>query len=176
MHSLYSFTVPVFIKILGGLKNVLNKAKASMATNGLSEADFLAKNLAPDMFPLAKQVQIACDNAKGMTFRLAGQEVPVHEDNEATFDELIARIDKTIALLQTVPESAFEGAEERQIILPYFPKFFPGKYLTGLDYARENAVPNFFFHVNMAYAIIRNQGVDIGKADYMNGLPLKDLA
>lgn len=174
MHSLYTFTVPVFEKALGGVKQVLIKSKAHIAEQGLDEAEFLGKSLAPDMFPLVRQVQIACDNAKSVA-RLAGMEPPVHEDTEKTIDELLARIDKTIAFIQTLTEASFEGAEDQQIVLPYFHKVFPGKYLKGFDYAREQLVPNFFFHVSMAYALVRLQGVVIGKADYINGLNLQDL-
>lgn len=174
MHSLYTFTVPVFLKSLGGLKQVLAKAKAHIAEQGLNEAEFLDKRLASDMFPLVKQVQIACDNAKGVC-RLAGMEPPVHEDTEATIDELLARIDKTMAFLQTLTEASFAGGEDRQIILSYFPKYFPGKYMAGFDFVREQLIPNFFFHFSMAYALVRLQGVEIGKADYINGLPLRDI-
>jgi hypothetical protein len=174
MHSLYTFTVPVFEKTLGGLKQILQKAKSHIAAQGLDEAAFLEKRLAPDMFPLSRQVQIACDNAKSVA-RLSGMEPPAHEDTEKTIDELIARIDKTIAFTQTLTEASFEGGEDRRIVLPYFHKVFPGKYLQGFDYAREQLIPNFFFHVSMAYAIARLQGVEIGKADYINGLNLQDI-
>lgn len=174
MHSLYTFTVPVFEKALGGLKQVLLKAKVHIAEQGLDEATFLEKRLAPDMFPLARQVQIACDNAKSAA-RLAGMEPPVHEDTEKTIDELVARIDKTVGFIQTLTEASFEGAEDRQIVLPYFHKVFPGKFLKGFDYVREQLVPNFFFHVSMVYALVRLQGVMIGKADYINGLNLQDI-
>ena len=171
MYNLYDFTVPVFIKHLGGLKNVLLKAQTFLREKGMSEGEFLASALAPDMFPLTRQVQVACDNAKGATGRLAGIEIPAKEDNEKTIDELIARIDWTLDFVKSVPASAFAGAEERQVTLPYF----KGKYMTGFDYAREYAVPNFLFHVVTAYGLVRKAGVPIGKADYMNGYPLKDL-
>jgi hypothetical protein len=170
MDSIYTYTVPVFIKALGGLRGVLEKGKIHLVSTNGSEADFMNACLAPNMYPLVKQVQVATDNAKGATARLSGGEAPVFEDNETTIDQLFARIDKTIAYLQTFPESAFKGAAERHIVI----KYFPGKHLTGFDYAREYAIPNFFFHVTVAYALVRHQDVEIGKGDYINGLSLKD--
>jgi hypothetical protein len=171
MNDIYTFTVPVFVKSLGGLKTVLAKADAHAKEANMNEADFLADRLAPDMFPLAKQVQVACDNAKGATARLAGIEAPKYEDTEQTFAELQTRIDKTIEFVQSVPESAFADAGLRQIVLPYF----PDKYMTGFDYAREYALPNFFFHVVTAYALVRKNGVAIGKSDYANDPTFRDL-
>jgi hypothetical protein len=104
--------------------------------------------------------------------RLTDTENVAFPDTEATLAELKTRIDKTIAFVQAVPESAFEKAEERQVTLPYF----PGKYMTGSEYAREYVIPNFFFHVTIAYGLVRKAGVQIGKADFLNGLPLKDIA
>ena len=172
MNTIYAFTVPAFIKHLGALKTVLNKADALVKEKGMDEKVLLASSLAPDMFPLSRQVQIACDNAKGAVARLANMEVPAKEDTETTIAELMARVDWTLNFIQSVPESAFEGAENLKIVLPYF----PDKYLTGFDYAREYAVPNFLFHVVTAYGLVRHAGGALGKADYMNGLPFKDLA
>lgn len=165
--SVYEFTLPVFIKMLGGLKGTLKKA----SEHGLDENTFLNDRLAPDMFPLVKQVQVATDNAKGAAARLSGTEAPKFEDTETTFAELDARIDKTVEYLKTFTKESFANAEQIQATFSYF----PGKYMKGFDYAREYAIPNFFFHVATAYAIIRKNGVEIGKADYMNGLPLQDL-
>jgi len=167
MDSIYEFTVPVFIKMLGGLKGVLQKAKE----HGGDEAALLNDKLARDMFPLVKQVQSATDNAKGLVGRVTKVEAPKFEDTETTLAELDARIDKTIAFLQTVKEEDFVDAANAQVTLPWF----PGKFMTGYDYAREYAIPNFFFHTATAYGIIRKNGVQIGKADYMNGIPLQDL-
>lgn len=162
---MYEFSVPVLVKALGGLKNILEKAQAA----GVDEAVLMADALAPDMFPFTRQVQIACDNAKGAVARLSGQEIPVYEDTEATLAELIARVEKTLAYVQGFTEADFAGAEERQVTLPYF----PGTYMTGYDYLREYVLPNFFFHVTTSYALIRKHGIAIGKGDYLNGLPLK---
>ena len=163
--------MPVFVKMLGGMKNVLTKSESFIREKGISEEVFLTDRLAPDMFPFKRQVQIATDNAKGAAARLSGTEIPKYEDVEMTFAELHARIDKTLAYLATVSEESFAGAEERKISLPYY----PGKYMTGTEYALEHAVPNFLFHVTIGYAIARKQGVPLAKSDYINGLPLKDL-
>jgi hypothetical protein len=171
MNDIYTYTVPVFIKHLGGLKNVLEKASAFIKEKGMDEKVLLASSLAPDMFPLTRQVQIACDTAKGAVARLAGMDIPAKEDTETDIVGLMARIDWTIAFIQAVPESAFADAADRKVTLPYF----PGKYMTGFDYAREYAVPNFLFHVVTAYGLVRHAGVQIGKGDYMNGMPLKDV-
>jgi hypothetical protein len=171
MNDIYAFTVPIFIKSLEALGKILAKAGAFAAEGKIAEAALLESRLAPDMFPLMRQVQVACDNAKGSTARLTGTEAPKYEDTEKTIAELQERIGKTVAFLKSVSPEQFKGAEERQVTLPYF----PGKFLTGFDYAREYALPNFFFHVTTAYAIVRMKGVVLGKADYINGLPLKDL-
>ncbi|MEI7720083.1 MAG: DUF1993 domain-containing protein [bacterium] len=167
MENIYDYTMPTFIKLLGGLKGVLAKA----TEHRLDEGKLLQDRLAPDMFPLVKQVQVATDQAKGASARLSGMEAPKFEDTEATVAELQARIDKTIEFIQSVPQSAFAGAGERQITISYF----PGKFMTGFDYARDYAIPNFFFHISMAYALVRKNDVPVGKADFMNGLPLQDL-
>jgi hypothetical protein len=171
MQNLYTVTVPTFIKLLTGLKTVLTKAEAHAKEAGITEEAFLNDALAPDMFPLKKQVQVASDNAKGAVARLTGKENPKFEDTEATFGELQARIDKTLEFVQSVSEAEFAGAEERKVTLPYF----PDKYMTGTGYALEYALPNFIFHVVTAYGIVRKNGVAVGKADFMNCLPLKDL-
>lgn len=171
MTEIYTYTVPLFIKSLGGLKAVLSKAEAHAKEAGIAEADLLADRLAPDMFPLVKQVQVACDNAKGATARLAGIEIPKFDDTEQSFAELQTRIDKTIEFMQSVPEGAFDEAATRQIVLPYF----PDKYMTGFDYVREYVLPNFFFHVVTAYALVRKNGAPIGKADFANNPTFRDL-
>ena len=167
MENIYDYTVPTFIKLLGGLKGVLAKAKE----HGVDEGKLLADRLAPDMFPMSMQVQVACDQAKGAAARLSGTEAPKHEDTEATIAELQARIDKTIEFLHSVSKEQFADAAKQQITLPYF----PGKFLSGFDYARDYAIPNFYFHISMAYALVRKNDVPVGKADFMNGLPLQDL-
>lgn len=172
MNPLYDFTLPVFVKFLNALDGILGKAEVFLKEKGLSEATLLDLRLAPDMFPFLKQVQIVCDNAKGTSARLAGVEVPSHADEETSLVELRARVKKTLEFLATLPESSFQEAATRQITLSYF----PGKYMTGFDYTREYAMPNFFFHLTTAYSLLRKEGMDLGKTDYMGGsLPLKDL-
>ncbi len=170
MNDIYTFTIPIFTKTLTALDGLLTKAEAGLSAKNIQEATLLESRLAPDMFPLKKQIQIACDNAKGAAARLSGMENPVHTDEEQTFADLHARIQKTLDIIKSVPEAAFEGSATRQVVLPYF----PGKHLSGLDYAREYAIPNFFFHVTTAYAILRKEGLEIGKADYLGGLSLQE--
>jgi uncharacterized protein len=167
MSDLYNYIAPALIKGLGGLRNILEKAEA----HGVTEEELFGDALAPDMFPFVKQVQIACDQAKGAMARLSGTDIPSFADTEGTYEELKARIDKTIAFISSIPESAFINAATVQVTLPYF----PGKYMTGPDYAREYVIPNFYFHLTTAYGLIRKRGVAIGKADFMNGLPLRPL-
>ncbi len=171
MHSLYTFTVPVFIKTLNALESLLRKVETDAKEQGISESELLAAALAPDMFPLVKQVQLVSDHSKGAVARLTGLDAPKYEDNEATFAELYARIEKTLEFLAGIPEDAFAGAEERQITLPYF----PGKYMSGFDYTREFILPNIFFHATTAYDILRMKGFSIGKGDFIGGLPLQEL-
>ena len=170
MNAIYEFTSPVFVKHLGGTKIVLEKTQAFLKEKWMSEEEFLQSRMWEDMFPFVRQVQISCDNAKGAMARLAGMEVPKFEDNEKTIAELFARVDKTLEFVKSVPESAFEGAEDRKISLSYW----NGKYMTGHDYARFYAIPNFLFHVTTAYDLARKAGVPVGKSDYMNGNPLRE--
>jgi hypothetical protein len=171
MQSLFESTVPVCTKALTNLSAQLDKAAAHVAES--DHASFpVSARLAPDMFPLIRQVQIACDNAKGGVSRLTGKEMPKFEDTEQSFADAQARIQKTLALLAPITEKDFEGAADRKVELPYF----PGKHMSGADYAREYLLPNFFFHVAMAYAIMRNAGVPLGKGDFLGSLPLQDNA
>jgi hypothetical protein len=170
MHTTYEFTVPLFIKLLSALKEVLLKGEILVREKGLDEGEFLGKRLAPDMFPLSKQVQVSCDHAKGAVSRLAGVTPPKFEDTEKTFADLQARIDKTLAYLRTITLAQFAEVDERKIELPNF----SGKYMLGFAYAREYAIPNFLFHVTTAYNLIRLQGATVGKADFVGALPFKD--
>lgn len=172
MHTTYDITVPTFIQLLGGLRNVLVKGEAFAKEKGMSEEAFLNDRLAPNMFPLKRQVQVACDQAKGCTSRLSGKVNPIMEDTEETFAELQARIDKTLAFVQSVSEKDFTSAGERKIEMKHFPA---GKYLIGTDYALRHALPNFYFHVTTAYDILRKLGVPLVKADFTNEMPFRDL-
>jgi uncharacterized protein len=170
MNQYFHATVPVFDTALLSLRGILEKAEAFAHEKGIDEAELLASRLAPDMFDLTRQIQIACDNAKGATARLAGKEIPSHPDVEKTFKDLIARIDTVRSYLGTMTEADFVDAAERHITLPYF----PGKYFIGREYVYSHAVPNFFFHMVTAYDILRMKGLNIGKADYIGILPLHD--
>ena len=167
-NQYYDYSVPLFIKQLGGLKNVLTKAAELAASKEGGEKAVLSHALAPDMFPFVRQVQIACDNAKGASARLAQVEIPKFDDAETTIAELEARIDATVAFLNTLTPEQFENAPSVKVVLPYFPK----KYMKGDAYLKHYALPNFFFHVTTAYDIVRSLGGALGKGDYMNGLPL----
>lgn len=168
MNLVYQFTVPMFVRMLSALDMILAKAETWVQEQGIDEKELLGTAFAPDMFPLVKQVQIACDHAKGATGRLSLTEVPSHPDTEATIAELRARISKTLEFIKTVPESAFEKALEQKVTLQYF----PGMYLEGLDYARGYSLGNFYFHVVTAYDILRMKGLPIGKADYFGGFDM----
>lgn len=167
--NLYHVSVPLFIKGLTNLKNILKKGKAFAEEKGWQEAELLEARLAPDMFPLARQVQIASDNAKAVSAHLAGVENPVMEDTEKTFEELLERCDKTIVFLETLKSEQFEGAESKMI--PF--RYVEGKSMTGEDTLFHSSLPNFFFHLVTAYDVLRHKGVSLGKADYIGNLPLK---
>jgi hypothetical protein len=154
-----------FVPMLGTLSTLLDKGTEHMRAKEKAPDSLLEARLAPDMFPLARQVQIACDLVKGAAARLAGQEPPVFEDKEQTVDELKARIRRTLDYVQSVPASAFQGAEQRQIVLPLVDDLVLD--MNGEQYVRDWALPNFYFHVVTAYDILRNQGVEIGKRDYL---------
>lgn len=167
--NLYHVSVPLFIKGLTNLKNILKKGKAFAEEKGWQETELLDAKLAPDMFPLTRQVQIASDNAKGISADLTGVERVKMEDTEKSFDELIERCEKTIAFLETLKPEQFEGAEEKHIPFPYV----EGKWMLGDESLLQRSLPNFFFHVSTAYDILRHKGVAIGKNDYIGNLPLK---
>lgn len=163
--SIYAASVPVFQQMLGSLNNILHKAEAHAETRKIEPQALLGARLAPDMFPLTRQVQIACDFAKGVCGRLAQVDLPVHEDNEQSFAELLARIDTVLAFIGGLPKSAFEGAENREIVLrPGTPK---ERRFNGQDYLLHYGLPQFFFHHAASYALLRHNGIAIGKLDYM---------
>lgn len=172
MHpTLYRASVPVFIKTLQNLKQILEKGVAYAKAKNIEETVLLEAKLAPDMFNLSRQVQIASDNAKGISARLAGLEPPKMEDTEKSFAELMTRIEKTIEFLESLPPESFEGGETRKIPFPYI----EGKYMLGDEALLQSYLPNFFFHTVTAYDILRREGVELGKADYIGDLPLKDM-
>lgn len=168
--SLYTLAVPMAIKSLQNLKAILEKAKTFAAEKKIEENVLLEARLALDQYPLVRQVQIACDNAKGTAARLAGVEPPKMEDNEKSIAELETRIEKTLAFIHTLSETQFEGSEERKV--PIY--FMPGKYMLGFEYATEMAIPNFYFHYTTAYSILRHYGVELGKQDFTGSVDFKD--
>lgn len=162
---MYSTSVPVFQQMLGSLQVILQKAQAHAAEKKIEDQVFLQARLAPDMFNLIRQVQIATDFAKGISARLAGVDVPDFQDTENSFEELQARLHKTIDFMRELTPSQFEEAEEREIVLrPGTPK---EKKLSGEAYLLSYGLPQFFFHVTTTYAILRHHGIELGKRDYM---------
>jgi hypothetical protein len=170
--SLHAASVPVFAQLLDALSGVLRKAEAHAAARKIADETMLGLRLAPDMFALARQVQIACDFAKNTAGRLAGDELPRFPDEERTFAELQARIGRTKAYVEGLPAAAFAGAETRDIAFPVGGKPMS---LKGDVYLHRFALPNFYFHATAAYAILRANGVEIGKRDYMGTVPGLDL-
>jgi len=164
--SMYAATVPPMRHMLKSLKALLVKAEAFCTARKIEPEVLLSARLFPDMLPFVRQIQIASDNAKGPAGRLAGAEVPKMEDNEKTFADLQARLDRTIAFLDTLKPEQFEGADERDIVLPLRNRTLEFK---GATYLTSFALPNFHFHVTTAYAILRHNGVEIGKQDYLGG-------
>jgi hypothetical protein len=162
--SMYRASVPVFLQMLPALSGVLDKAAAFAQAKKIDPSVLLNARLAPDMFPLTRQVQIAADFAKGVPARLTGQEPPKYADTETTFDELKARIAKTVAYIKEFKPAQIDGSEDRDIslMLGGQPRSFKGE-----NYLVTHALPNFYFHVTIAYAILRHNGLDIGKGDYM---------
>lgn len=164
--SMYQASVPVFQKSLTALKGVLAKAAAHAKDKKIEESVLMGSRLYPDMLPFSRQVQIAADFGKGPVARLAGVELPKYEDAESTFAELTARIDKTLAFIGTFTPAQIDGQEDRDITLPIggTPTTFKGQ-----PYLLHFALPNFYFHMSMAYAILRHNGVDVGKRDFIGG-------
>lgn len=163
--SMYQASVPVFVKYLGGMTRVLDKAAPMVEARKIDPAVLAGLRLYPDMLPFAKQIQIASDNAKGPVARLAGIDIPKYEDTETAIAEFKARIAKTVAFIESVKPAQLEGSEDRTIVLPIGQNKLEFK---GADYLTTFALPNFFFHVTTAYNILRHIGVEIGKRDYMN--------
>lgn len=166
--SMYQISVPVFVRMLGNLSAILGKAAAHAEAKKIEPRALLDARLYPDMFTLTRQVQTTCDMAKGAAARLAGLEPPVHEDKEASFAELQARIAKTIAFLNTLRAEQIDGSEERDIALPIRGQTM---HLKGQPYLSLFVLPNFYFHATTTHAILRHNGVEIGKMDYLGAPP-----
>jgi hypothetical protein len=163
-YTIYDASVPVMSRSLTNLSKILDKAVAQAKTEDKPLADLLDAKLAPDMRPFPFQIQSASDAAKGCAARLAGIEAPSMPDTETTFPELSARLKKTIDFLNTIKPEQLKGAEDREIVL----KFPNGEFkFTGRDFVAGFALPNFFFHVTTAYALLRHKGIAIGKMDFL---------
>ena len=165
--SMYQASVPVFVRLLKNLSAILDKGRAHAEAHKIAANVLPASRLIADMFPLSRQVQIACDHAKGAVARLAGVDVPKHEDDEQTIEELQARIAKTISFVETFTAAQIDGSEERDIVYPTSSR--GDLKFKGADYLLGFALPNFYFHVVTAYDILRANGVDIGKRDFLAG-------
>ncbi|MDB5894499.1 MAG: hypothetical protein JWQ88_2030 [Rhodoferax sp.] len=163
--SMYAASVPVFQQMLGGLSGVLRKAEAHAAERKIDPNALLQARLYPDMFPLLRQVQVAADFAKSVSARLAGVDVPKMEDSELSFADLQARIAKTLAFIGGLAAADIDVASDRQIVTQAgTPK---EKIFTGQSYLLNYGLPHFFFHTTTAYAILRHNGVEVGKKDYV---------
>jgi uncharacterized protein len=162
--SMYQVSTPRFVNILTNLSAILDKAQAHVDARKIDPAALTSYRLFPDMFPMTRQVQIACDAAKGALARLAGVEIPKHEDTEQTLTELKARIAKTIEFVKSIKPAQLDGTEDKDIMLK-----LGGKEITykGMQYLLGFALPNFYFHVTTTYNILRHNGVEIGKMDYL---------
>ena len=162
--SMHSTSIPYFVRALKNLSAILEKGAAHAQENDIDPSILVTDRLFPDMFPLSRQVQIACDVSKGAAAKISGIEAPSHEDNESSFEELITRISKTIEFLNSLPADKVNGTEEKEI------KFQAGPYeldFTGATYLSTWALPNIYFHVTTTYNILRHNGVALGKIDYV---------
>ncbi len=165
--SMHSASVPVFNRMLGNLVKWLDKAEAHATAKKFEPGVFLASRLAPDMLPFGRQIQIACDSCKFGIARLAGVDAPKFEDNETNFAELRERIRKTLDFIQSVPAAQIDGTETKDVVVP---RRDGSITLKGEFYLKHFVLPNFFFHVTTAYALLRHNGVDLGKSDYLGAL------
>lgn len=165
--SVYDASIPGLVRGLTNLSAILDKAAAHAAARKFDPSILLQARLFPDMHPLVRQVQIACDTAKGAAARLSVREIPKHEDSETSFAEIQARIRKTLDFVESVTPEAVAGAESRQIVLK-----FPTNTLNfnGLSYVTQYVLPNFYFHSSIAYALLRNSGVELGKRDFLGAI------
>jgi uncharacterized protein len=165
--SIYDFSIPVLTRGLTNMSAILDKGAAHATAKKFDSVVLAQSRLFPDMYPLVRQVQIACDTAKGAAARLAGIEVPKHEDTEVTFADLKARIAKTVDFLKSVTAAQLKDAENRSIEI----KFPSGSWkFTGKAYLTDFVLPNFYFHASIAYGLLRKAGVEVGKSDYLGAI------
>ena len=162
--SMYQASVPRFANILGNLSNILDKTQAHIEAKKIADSSLTAYRLFPDMLPMTTQVQIACDAAKGVVARLAGVAIPAFDDNEVTLADLKARIAKTVAFIQTITPAQIDGTEDKDIVIKRGEKETQYK---GMQFLMGHAIPNFYFHVTTTYNILRHNGVEIGKRDFL---------
>jgi hypothetical protein len=163
--SMYSASAPVFVRMLGNLQACLEKAAAHAEARKFDPTNYVGLRLAPDMLPFSRQIQIASDTAKGCMARLAGVEVPKWEDNEATLTELRARLHRTSDYVKSFSAPQIDGSEGREIVIPM--RTGDPLVFNGESYLKQFAQPNFYFHITIAYALLRHAGVEIGKGDYL---------
>lgn len=167
-HPLFDATVPAFTRSLKALDVCLDKAQAHADALKCDVANILGSRLAPDMFTLGRQIQIACDFAKSISSRMAGLEVPSYEDNEVTLADFKARIAKTVAYINTITPEQFEGSETRAISIPM--RDGSKREYIGAPYLHHAGLPNFYFHLTSAYALMRHNGVQVGKKDFIGSV------
>lgn len=172
--SMHSASAPLFVRTLTAMLGWLDKAEGSAKARGFDTVNYLGLRLSPDMHPLSRQVQIATDSAKNCVSRLAGIEPPKWADDEATLDELRARIQKAIDFVQSIPAADLDGSETREVRMPAGPDLtvaFEGQaFLTGFS------IPNFYFHATLVYALLREAGVDVGKMDFLGAIDMKPVS
>jgi hypothetical protein len=168
--NLYELTVPQLAKTLRNLDRWLKQAEQYAEARKFPVDNLIQTRLAPDQFTLVKQVQTACDNAKFVPGRLSAKEWPAHADTETTFEQLHARIAAVLSYLDTFKAEDFAGADERKISLPWM----QNKWMRGDEYVTQFGIPNFYFHISLAYAILRHNGVPLGKIDFIGGVPMHD--
>lgn len=166
---IYEYTVPQFTKALRNLEAILVKGQAFADSKKIEMSVLLNSRLAPDQFNLIRQVQIACDTAKLGLARISGKDAPKHDDKETTLAELRSRIQETIAYLSTITESDFAKISETKVTTPRW----NGKWMYGNEFLANHVIPNLYFHITTAYSILRHNGVEIGKNDYLGEMPFK---
>jgi hypothetical protein len=166
---LYDMFVPQAVKMLKNLNAILDKGQEHATAKKFEMDVLLNSRLAPDQFPLGRQIQIACDTAKLCASRMSGTEAPVHADTEKTLVDFKKRISEVISFLEATDVNAFNNGAERHISQPRW----EGKYLTGVEYLSQHALPNLYFHITTTYSILRHNGVEVGKKDYLGEMPFK---
>ena len=169
--NLYAATIPQFKRVLGNVERWLDKTVAYAETKKFDPNTLLTARLAPDQFALVRQIQVVCDQCKLTSARLTAKDPPKHPDTEASFDDLRKRLHSVVAYLDTFKPADFDGAAERLISVPQFPE---GKAMLGVDYLIERQLPNVYFHASMTYAILRHNGVDLGKTDCIGPVTYRD--